>query len=141
MAAEHGHKSPTLHVHAVQLDGSTQLLVRGELDIASAPEIRKASCDLVAALAPGTRLVVDLGGLSFIDAAGLSAIVRLSNRVRAAGGTLRIEAVPPSIRRVFGLAGLELLLRLEELDSGARAAVARPVARHRRATVRSDLNA
>jgi anti-anti-sigma factor len=51
-------------VRAHRADGWTVLIVRGELDVQSAPVVREAAL--------GTRpLVIDLSGCTFLDAAGL----------------------------------------------------------------------
>lgn len=57
-------------------DGSTHtLLLRGELDIASAPEL-EGLVQRLSSQGPG-ELVLDLGQLDFIDSAGLNAILRV----------------------------------------------------------------
>jgi anti-sigma B factor antagonist len=57
-------------------DGSRHtLLLRGELDVASAPEL-EARVQQLSVEGPG-ELVLDLGGLEFIDPAGLNAILRV----------------------------------------------------------------
>lgn len=99
-----------LRTHVAHLNGSAQVLVEGELDLATAPRFWKVVSRLVGELSPGTDLVVNLEGLEFLDAAGLGVIVRLRNRLDGGGNSLRLVAATPRIRRVFELAGLEGLL-------------------------------
>lgn len=51
------------------------LVLSGELDVASAPELEARAQQLCSQ--PGGEIVLDLGGLEFIDSAGLSAILRV----------------------------------------------------------------
>jgi anti-sigma B factor antagonist len=79
------------------------LTLRGDLDLASAPELGKAAS---AAIETGCdRLVVDLRELSFMDSSGLRAFLRLQAE---AGDAVRLEFIPgpPQVQRVFELAGL-----------------------------------
>jgi len=50
------------------------VVLNGELDIASAPMLEETVADVCAAGAH--ELVLDMGGVEFIDSSGLSAIVR-----------------------------------------------------------------
>jgi anti-sigma B factor antagonist len=95
-----------LRADAVVVDGSVCLRVQGELDLATACELRQA-CEVVeCALRPGVSVVVDLAELRFVDAAGLGALVRLRNRLRSAGADLTVVDPSPQVRRVFEHAGL-----------------------------------
>jgi anti-sigma B factor antagonist len=78
----------------------------GEIDFATAAD----------AFGPGQiarsaqRVVLDFSEVTFIDAAGLGAVVRLRNFVRASGGVVGLIALPPKIERIFVLGGLQVLL-------------------------------
>jgi anti-anti-sigma factor len=57
--------------------------------------------------APSARSVrLDLSGLSGMDAGGLSSIVKLGVRVRAAGASLAVTGVGPSLRGILDTCGL-----------------------------------
>lgn len=59
-----------------QQEGSRHtLLLGGELDVATAAELETRAQQLCAG--PASELVLDLGGLEFIDSAGLNAILRV----------------------------------------------------------------
>ena len=53
-----------------------------------------------------TRLVVDLSQVRFIDSFGLGALVSALRVVRAAGGDLKLAAVPSSVGAVLRLTRL-----------------------------------
>jgi anti-sigma B factor antagonist len=84
-------------------DECTVAYLRGELDAYS------AIC-LTARLKPlamaGRNIVVDSAGLSFVDTAGVSALVDLLRVATAAGGSLRLTKPPRLLRRLLTLAGI-----------------------------------
>lgn len=86
-------------------DNSRVLRVYGELDAFNADR-------LVAALRAGgtSKVVVDLTGLSFMDAGGLSAVVRAKRLCESAGGSMTITGAYGIVRRVFQVTGLESVL-------------------------------
>lgn len=88
--------------------GACTLAIAGELDVATAPELRAAVGSL---LGSGCRdLVIDLHGVTFIDSSGLGALLWALHRVDGAGGEM--VAVRPSDRvtEVLRVTGLERLL-------------------------------
>jgi len=81
-----------------------ELRVRGELDIASAPELAAA---LDRALAADHRvLVLELADLSFLDCAGMHPIRSAFCALRCRGGSLVIRHPQPLVERALELAGL-----------------------------------
>jgi anti-sigma B factor antagonist len=82
----------------------------GELDLASAPEVRTA---VVRALADGgAHLVLDLSGVDFVDSLGLGVVVSALKRVRGRGGELAVVVSEERVRRPFTLTGLDSLVPL-----------------------------
>ena len=65
------------------------------------------------------HIVLDLGGVSFVDSAGLGLLVRLKTRTRAASGDLKLCAVGDSIRRVLSVTKLNTILPAYESDVDA----------------------
>ena len=59
--------------------------VVGELDLASVNELRSVALDIFATGQP--NLALDLSGVTFIDSAGIGAVVDLANRSRERNGT------------------------------------------------------
>jgi anti-anti-sigma factor len=84
-----------------------RLAFSGELDLAGVPAAREA---LLGGLAYGRALEVDLGGLTFIDSAGLGVLVRMAQ----ANGPDQLRflgPVTPAVGRVLTLTGLDDLLQ------------------------------
>jgi stage II sporulation protein AA (anti-sigma F factor antagonist) len=84
---------------------------RGELDIATAPQLDAVLCDVEAR---DRRVAVDLHALTFMDSSGVNLLVRHAVRAHCMGFALAI--VPPVARvaRVLDLAGVTHLLPIVE---------------------------
>ena len=72
----------------VEADGSRRLVLTGELDVASAPDLEAA----LAEVEPGTT--VDALDLEFCDSTGLSRLLAASRRYEAAGERMVVLAQP-----------------------------------------------
>jgi anti-sigma B factor antagonist len=84
------------------------LVLSGELDVADVPALLST---LDALTQHGDRRVhVDLDDVTFVDAAVLGALVRTSNCLHEAGGSLVVTCRRGQPRRLFELARLEHLL-------------------------------
>jgi anti-sigma B factor antagonist len=91
-------------------DGTSVLRVEGELDIATAPMLERA---LLAPRAPGERLVLDLCDLRFMDSTGLRVLMSARQAAVGGGWDFSLRDVPPSIVRLFSLAGVEDALPID----------------------------
>jgi anti-anti-sigma factor len=90
---------------ATERDGDElRLLVRGELDIATAPRLAAAMPDEQA-----PSVLLDLSGVSFMDSTGLRAVLALHDEL---GERLRIVASEPAMR-LFVLVGADARLPLQ----------------------------
>lgn len=100
--------------------GGEVLVVSGELCLLTGPELEAAveRCARTGGTALPVR--VDLSGVEFIDAAGLSAIVRCVKRLGGDYRALRIVAVSPPVRRVAEVTGTSWIVNSEEhqVDGG-----------------------
>jgi anti-sigma B factor antagonist len=89
--------------HAPQ-NGVGSLAVSGEVDIAV---VETLLADARACLnADVSELVIDLGGVTFIDSSGLGALVRLRNEATQAEKKIALAQVPPAVVRLFEVTGL-----------------------------------
>jgi anti-sigma B factor antagonist len=80
------------------------LTVRGELDVATAPQLRARIAELT--LSAGQLLVVDLEEVTFCDSSGISALIAARNVAEAAEAAVALVAVPARLTRTFALTGL-----------------------------------
>ena len=88
----------------VVTENGAVLTVAGELDLATAPILERGLTDVTGPV----RL--DLEAVTFIDSAGIAAVVRLYKRCQGDGCTLRIENCSRQVERVLRIAGLYELL-------------------------------
>ena len=92
-------------VEVTEQDGWTVLTAVGDLDLSSAPALRR---HLVAAVAATKgRVVVDLAGIHFVDSQGLGTLVGGLKRARGHGGDLRLARPSPAAASVLELTGLD----------------------------------
>jgi len=84
--------------------GRAVVVAEGELDLYTSPRLREV---LTERIDGGARhLVVDLGGVTFVDSTALGVLVSALKRVRAEGGDLDLRAPTPSARKVLEITGL-----------------------------------
>jgi anti-sigma B factor antagonist len=88
----------------------TVVSVVGDVDLASTPRLRSTIAAVVRSRSP--RVVLDFGGVDFLDSSGLGVLLGALRRVRAADGVLRVVVAAPHVRRVFELTGLDTIFEL-----------------------------
>jgi anti-sigma B factor antagonist len=81
-------------------DGTTVVTVAGEIDMATAAELGEC---LV-----GTQghVIVDLRGVSFLDASGIGTLASARNQLLETGGDLRLRKPQGMVRKVLEVTGL-----------------------------------
>jgi len=84
--------------------GSLRVAIGGELDLATADACQAG---LVAVMyTEGTdEVVVDLAGLTFVDCAGLNALMVARSRGQSLGVTVRVEHAQPIVAMVLRVTG------------------------------------
>jgi anti-sigma B factor antagonist len=107
--------SPLFSVGVNQSEAGAVVAVEGELDLATAPQLRDT---LVALSEQGqTQIVLDLTRLQFIDSTGLSVLVMAHNRARADSGSILIRNPSQSVLRIFEITGLVSVFTIEDKDA------------------------
>jgi len=82
----------------------------GEIDLTNAESLRDT---LLSALNAGALgLVVDMTATTFIDSAGVTALVRASRRATATEATVRLAVTAPAVLRVLNLVGIDQLVQV-----------------------------
>jgi anti-anti-sigma factor len=92
-----------MHI-AINATSSTMIL-SGEADLVVADEIVRQGNDLLCREYT-MLLIVDLGGVTFVDSTTLGALIELRNNADAADKHLQLTRLPRRIRRVMDIAGL-----------------------------------
>ena len=107
---------PEFEVTVSENPGVPVLAVRGEIDVASAPEFHASLSDLIG---QGSEIVmVDLSEVSFIDSSGLGALVGAEKEMRGAGHELRLVVTQPQIMRLLELTGLDQVFTVRDATTG-----------------------
>ena len=90
-----------------------------EPDLTTSEDVAAQGCAAIARLA---RLVLlDLTGLSFCDARGLSAFVRIANQADAAGCGFGLIAPRPPVAKILRISGLDSRMPVFATIDDARA--------------------
>ncbi|MET8948703.1 STAS domain-containing protein [Streptomyces sp. NPDC004542] len=90
------------------VDGADVVTVRGEIDHDTGDPLRQALDISVGRSAP--RVVVDLGGVTFMDSSGINILIAAHHAAQAAGGWLRLAAPTGSVLRTMRLVGLDTVI-------------------------------
>jgi anti-sigma B factor antagonist len=117
-----GPAPPDLQVVAQYRPDVIVLAISGELDAASAPMLR-AHVGFALGRRPA-HLILDLAGLRFCDAAGLSVFAMARNAATRDGASLALAAVPRPVTRLLKMTGMDRVL--EVYSSVAAAALQMP---------------
>jgi anti-anti-sigma factor len=92
---------PPFSVGHRDLGGDHVVSFYGELDLAGSVLAEEALVK-----AAGSTVVLDLSGLTFLDAKGLQAILSAKQRIEAQGDQIRIRGAFGIVRRIFDLTDL-----------------------------------
>ena len=85
-------------------DGATVLVLRGDLDLSTAPDLREA---LVEVIDEGARIVIDMEAIDFLDSAGLGILVGGLKRARTNGGELELVCSSHAVLKPIEITGLD----------------------------------
>ncbi|HEY8467515.1 MAG TPA: STAS domain-containing protein [Solirubrobacterales bacterium] len=111
--------TPQLVVEVRDQERARIVRLAGELDFAASPRVEAIvrECEE----SGGSRLVIDLRELTFIDSAGLRLLLMANWRASAAGRKLSITQSHVSVKRMLALTGLDVELHV--LDPAEAAAL------------------
>ena len=97
-----------LQTHVCSVFPTMTVAVGGELDMESGPCLRDRLTCMI--WANGPRLALDLTGVTFIDCAGLTALLTARKAAQAQGGWLRVVAASQCVGRLIAITGLQDVL-------------------------------
>lgn len=89
-------------------DGVLTASISGDLDHHTAASIRE-SIDQMAESAMPKVLILDFGGVGFMDSSGIGLIMGRYKLMDSMGGSVRVEHASPQLQKIIRLAGLSLL--------------------------------
>ena len=106
-----------LNIGVERGEAATLVVLRGDLDIVSAPELREC---LVKVIDEGARIVIDLEAVGFLDSAGLGILVGGLKRARTHGGELELVCTSKDVLKPLEITGLD---RVFTIHPGREAAL------------------
>jgi anti-anti-sigma factor len=99
------YQQPEATVQRHTFGTTAEVVVQGELDIASSPDLRR---EAEAAIRGGPeRIVIDLREVTFIDSSGISVLLRLRSRAIAQRVDMIVMRPTGAPDRVFEICGIE----------------------------------
>jgi len=112
-----------LTLDVVGVAPSVRVLVVGELDCRTAPRLVRC---LYGLLDSGHRQIdLDLSGVTFVGAAGLTAFREAAFRAGQVGGRARLTAVPAQVRRILAITALDTVVEVQPEEGALGAFAAR----------------
>jgi anti-anti-sigma factor len=102
-------------LEVVEVGGSVRLVLRGELDAATAPAANHALLDLLEG--GSDRVVLDLRDLDFMDSTGVKFLIDGRDAARQRGVELALAYDEGVVERVLTVSGVATLFkRQDEID-------------------------
>jgi anti-sigma B factor antagonist len=107
------------HCETVQDGAWTVVRLAGEVDLSWSAQVRQA---VLAALASGEPVGVELSRVSYIDSSGIAALVEGFQNARGRGQSFVLVAPSAPVRAVLRLARLDRVFELVDRLEGAHSA-------------------
>lgn len=108
-----GTSSPLRVRVARERGGATVVVLVGELDLATAGGLRTRLATLAQDDPPPERVVLDLAGLDFVDASGISVLLSSQRALAARGSSLVLRTPSRMVSKVLRLLDLDAVLPVE----------------------------
>jgi anti-sigma B factor antagonist len=103
-----------MDIEITRLPTQSLMSIRGEIDLATAPQLH----DALDSIDSGLGVVVDLTQVTFLDSSGLSELVK-AHELHPGG--VRLVVATPAIHRVLDVSGLlEVFSIYETVDDATR---------------------
>ena len=87
-------------------NGAVTAKLIGEIDHHIAPSIRGEIDAFCESYRPA-RLILDFGKVGFMDSSGIGLIMGRYRMISLIGGRLEVVNIPPPLKKIFTLSGLE----------------------------------
>ena len=101
-------------IEVLRSGSSVCVTAAGEIDSSSAPLLREQLDTMLES--PLTELTIDLGGVTFLDSAGLCVLAATHRRAVRQDVTMRVLASSRAVIRPLQITGLWQLLHAEQVD-------------------------
>jgi anti-sigma B factor antagonist len=120
MSPREGGVDQEFHIEEQAGSSPRIITVSGEIDVATAPQLREC---LHGVIAQGeATIVLDLLGVTFLDSTALGVLVGALKRCRELGGELHVVVADPRIVKIFEITGLTSVFTIADSLESAGAA-------------------
>lgn len=96
----------------VKNENVTIVSVEGEVDVFTAPQLKKAILNCLGIDVSQPQIVVNLTDVGYLDAAGLNVLVGGLKRCRQNAGELSVVCPNPRIKRLFEITKLDEIFKI-----------------------------
>lgn len=96
----------SIDVEVFVSDAGALVMVRGEVDLCSAPALESA----LAVLPADMYVIVNMAAVDFADSTSLKLLITHHNRLTDGGGSLQIQEPSSVMRRLLAMTGLDEIL-------------------------------
>jgi anti-sigma B factor antagonist len=98
-------------------NGLVVCYVDGEIDINTAPDIKKHFEKVLSKKAP--KIVINFAKVTYVDSSGLATLVEILKLMRTYGGKMKLSNLSPKIKSLFEITKLEKLFDIMADESSA----------------------
>jgi anti-sigma B factor antagonist len=93
------------------------LMVDGEINFNTSPDFRKAFLKVIEA--KSQKVVVNLSSVAYVDSSGLATLVEAHQKVKSAGGKLKLTNLSAKVKSLFEITKLEKLFDIQPTEEDA----------------------
>lgn len=105
------------NIQTNKVANGTIVQLQGKVDATIAPSVEQA---LVTVINQGEKkLVIDCSAMDFISSAGLRSLLMAVKKMKAAGGTIALSGLQPSVKEVFDISGFSSLFTIHATSADA----------------------
>ena len=98
---------------AVRIEDKNGLMVcyvEGDIDINTAPDVKKSFQNLLTKKTP--KIVINFTKVTYVDSSGLATLVEILKNMKGYGGRMRLTNLSPKIKSLFEITKLEKLFEI-----------------------------
>jgi anti-sigma B factor antagonist len=108
----------SLTIQSSDLDGALLMVLRGEIDLRSAPALR---AHLLEALDDRpARVILDLSAVEYVDSSGVGTMVDFKRRIDKLGAVVLLVGLQERVRSVFEITRLDKFFQIVDNVEQAR---------------------
>ena len=107
-----------LRIRTTADDHGRVVELTGEVDLSTSPKLRNRLQELIENYSG--RLIIDLGGVAYMDSSGVGTLVELKRKLERKGGSVVLARPQPRVRSVFEITQLDKFFTITDSIDQAR---------------------